>query len=92
MQLIGRQNFELWQKFPCVIQISPGKQILAGCRQRMQIASKNLNNQAKKRLVKKANAICIPLHTWTRLKELEGHSYDGLAFLLPFQSPFLTEK
>lgn len=58
----------------------------------MQIALKNHNKQAKKMLAKKANAICIPLHTWTRLKELEDRSYARLAFLLSFQSPFLTEK
>lgn len=58
----------------------------------MQIALKNHNKQAKERLVKKRPMPSALLHTFGQDLELECHSYAKLAFLLSFQSPFLSEK
>lgn len=58
----------------------------------MQISLKNHNKQEKKRFAKNPVPSAL-LHTAGQdLKELEGHSFARLAFLLFFQSPLLTEK
>lgn len=58
----------------------------------MQISLKNDNKQAKKKLVKNPMPSALLYTAGQDLKELEGHSYAKIAFLLSFQSLFLTEK